>query len=68
MVHYDGNIQPHMHFTCNCLRKQSMILIIMIKKLLNNLKKHASIILMLLISMSGICEKCLEKRAAIAVF
>ena len=45
MVHYDGNIQPHMHF----------------KQFEQTYKHHIDVID---INMSGICESCLEKKAA----
>ena len=50
MVHYDGNIQPHMHFMCVTVVKPFMILITMMKKSSNNLNKLINIISMLLIS------------------
>ena len=49
--------QNHICTLCVTVAKQSMILIIMIKKLLNNLKKRTSIILMLLISICQVSVK-----------
>ena len=64
MVHYDGNIQPHMHFMCNCCQtiydldnNDKKI----IKQFEKTYKHHIDVID---INMSGICEKCLEKKAA----
>lgn len=56
MVHYDGNIQPHMHFMCNCCQT-IYDLDNNDEKLLNNLKKRTSIILMLLISICQVSVK-----------
>ena len=64
MVHYDGNIQPHMHFICNYCQtiydldnNDKKI----IKQFEKTYKHHIEVID---INMSGICEKCLEKKAA----
>ena len=64
MVHYDGNIQPHMHFMCNCC--QTIYYLDnndkkIIKQFEKTYKHHIDVID---INMSGICEKCLEKKAA----
>lgn len=64
MVHYDGNIHPHMHFICTCCQTiydldnndES------IKKQLESRYNHRIDIMD--INMSGICEKCLSKDAA----
>lgn len=49
MVHYDGNIQPHMHFMCNCCQT-IYDLDNNDEKSSNNLNKLINIISMLLIS------------------
>lgn len=64
MVHYDANIQPHMHFICERCH-QIIDIDIQEESLKKQIKeKYSYHINSIQINMTGICQNCLKDEAA----